>query len=615
MRKRITKAAAAAMVGAMALSSLAGCGSDASSTTAAATEKATEKATEAEKETEKAEEDTTAAEKETEGSEKETGSDNGSNAESVDYTQYASTEDKDSYGQDALDHWEPFAEKVTITIPVYDRSQAGLPAVDDNYWTQWVQKHFGDPMNIEVKYVAIPRNDVMTKYSTLIASGDQPTLMMEFDYPKVSQWANDGAMQPIDLEAFKEIAPTYYQKMADSDTVQYSTINDDTYFVFAERPATYTWITVVRKDWLDEVGMELPESYEEYTAAIDAIMEAGLCGDYPIGIYLPTAAYITNFGFRDYPVNEEEWAIHSSLGTPAFTMEATKRMLKRQNDEYHKGYYSTEYDLDADGSQAKADFINGKTFSYSGYTAADCQWLNEFYENNPDAELALASHWQSVEEGVTADHPVFRTDNPYGMAIGFSANATEDELKAAWMYLEWMSQPDVLFTLENGYEGKQFDFNEEGLPELNTDYEGDDILNYSGNADMTTVVHASREYGTIEQRLDLVSPKGVPQDLSDEIIQRDAEWRELVEEGYGYTDPQFSVTIDSEAEYSATLLSLWQEYSVELTKCDPSEFDSLYEELSQEFLDAGYQEILDERLEAYQNGQTSHLPDSVQVQE
>ena len=104
------------------------------------------------------------------------------------------------------------------------------------------------------------------------------------------------------------------------------------------------------------------------------------------------------------------------------------------------------------------------------------------------------------------------------------------------------------------------------------------------------------------------------QDLSAEIVQRDAEWRELVEEGYGYTDPQFSVSIDSEAEYSATLLSLWQEYSVELTKCDPAEFDSLYEELSQEFLDAGYQEILDERLEAYQNGQTSHLPDTVQVQ-
>ena len=59
--------------------------------------------------------------------------------------------------------WEPFAETVTITVPVYDRSKVGYPAVDDNYWTQYIQKEFGDKYNIDVNYVAIPRGDVMTK--------------------------------------------------------------------------------------------------------------------------------------------------------------------------------------------------------------------------------------------------------------------------------------------------------------------------------------------------------------------------------------------------------------------------------------------------------------------
>ena len=59
--------------------------------------------------------------------------------------------------------WEPFAEKVTITVPVYDRSKVGYPPVDDNYWTRWIQSEFGDKYNIDVKYVAIPRGDVMTK--------------------------------------------------------------------------------------------------------------------------------------------------------------------------------------------------------------------------------------------------------------------------------------------------------------------------------------------------------------------------------------------------------------------------------------------------------------------
>ena len=77
--------------------------------------------------------------------------------------------------------WEPFAENVTITVPVYDRSKQGYPAVDDNYWTKWVQSEFGDKWNITVQYVAIPRGDVMTKYNMLIAAGDTPTIMMEYD--------------------------------------------------------------------------------------------------------------------------------------------------------------------------------------------------------------------------------------------------------------------------------------------------------------------------------------------------------------------------------------------------------------------------------------------------
>ena len=41
--------------------------------------------------------------------------------------------------------------------------------------------------------------------------------------------------------------------------------------------------------------------------------------------------------------------------------------------------------------------------------------------------------------------------------------------------------------------------------------------------------------------------------------------------------------------------------------CAPEEFDALYDELTQKYLDAGYQAILDERLEQYQAGNTTKL--------
>ena len=511
--------------------------------------------------------------------------------------------------------WTPFEETVTITVPVYDRSKVGYPAVDDNYWTQYIQKEFGDKWNIDVNYVAIPRSDVMTKYSLLIAAGDTPTIMMEYDYPKVAQWANDGAMQTIDLEAFAKVAPTYYGKMVENNQLGYTDINGETYFVLSERPyynTTYTYVTFVRMDWLRAVGYDhVPTSYAEHKDAINKIIAAGLTDQAPIGEGLPTAAYVKNFGYRDIPVDEAEWAMHSSLGTASLSWEPTKRLLKRMNEEYHSGWYSSEFDLDTNSGtgadQMQTDFINGKTYQYGGYMSASVDWLNAFYANNPDAELAIASNYAAVEEGVHPDAQI-RADNPFGMIVGFSSYASKDQLKAAWMLMEWMIQPENLFVLENGVEGVTYTMGEDGLPVVIGDYTGTEMLNHNMNIDMTCLVHASKVVGTIEKSIAAITPQGIPQEFYQAMVDNYYELKEIADKGNAYSDPVFAVAIESEAEYSASLLSLYQEAFAKLVKCDPAEFDALYEELCQDYLDAGYQEIIDERLEAYEAGNTTKLP-------
>ena len=109
-----------------------------------------------------------------------------------------------------MDSWEPFAETVSIKIPVYDRGDNGngCSDVENNYWTNWVQENFGDKYNIKVEYVGITRSDVMTDYAMLASTNTLPTLCMEYDYDKLATWASDGYLQPIDLEQFKTVAPT-----------------------------------------------------------------------------------------------------------------------------------------------------------------------------------------------------------------------------------------------------------------------------------------------------------------------------------------------------------------------------------------------------------------------
>lgn len=524
--------------------------------------------------------------------------------------------DDTSEGGTGMESWKPFEDRVKITVPVYDRSLEGYPAVDDNYWTKWIQEEFGDKWNIDVEYVAIPRNDVMTRYNLLILGEETPTIMMEYDYPKVAEWANDGAMGTIELDEFAKIAPTYYQKMVDNDQLNYTDLNGETYFVLSERPfydAGYTYYDFYRLDWVKELGLNPPTNYTEYSEIIDKVIEAGLTDIEPIGLGLPSSAYVPNFAYRDHPVDEEEWAQHSSLGTASLSWEATEKFLRRRNEEYNKGWYSSEFDLDVDDggagtdSQMKTDFINGKSFKYGGYMSANVDWLTAFFENNPDAELGILDPNHVVESGV-ADQAINRADNPFGMIIGFSALATEDELTAAWMLMEWMIQEENLFVLENGIEGVTFEYDEEGVPVVDGDYRGEEMLNHNNNIDMTCLVHASKTLGDVEQSIGQISPKGLPQDFREDMMATWKKVKEIADDGRAYSDPVFAVAIDSESEYSATLLSLYQEYYAQLVKCKPEEFDSLYEELSEKYLQAGYQEIIDERLEAYTDGNTTTLP-------
>ena len=176
--------------------------------------------------------------------------------------------------------WEPFAENVSITIPVYDRGQAGVPNVEDNYWTKWIQENFGDKYNITVNYVAIPRSDVMNKYSMLAAADELPTVLMEYDYPKVTQWAADGYLTTFSMDEFAAVAPTYYQRMVTNNQLTYTQINGETYFVAAFRPyydTTYTFQTFVRQDWLDQIGYDhIPVTVTDYNEAMLKIKEAGI---------------------------------------------------------------------------------------------------------------------------------------------------------------------------------------------------------------------------------------------------------------------------------------------------------------------------------------------------
>lgn len=595
-KKMIQKLLTLTLSAAMVLGALTGCGGDADSQSSQP-EESTKESSEESKSSE--------ASQESQGSEDEV-------------SQSEESESSSGTAEGAgMEGWSAFAENVTLKIPVYDRGAEGVPDVKDNYWTKWVQENFGDQYNITVQYIPITRTQVMQDYALLSSSQNLPTILMEYDYDKLATWAEEGYLQTIDLDAFQEVAPTYYGKMVENNQLVYTELNDEKYFVLAERPyynTTPNFITFYRLDWLEQVGYDhIPLDRGEYLDAMQKIMDAGIAEHPGGGAMFASQGGEQVYSTREFPLNEEEWAIYGDFNIPAMSWPAHKEVLRRANEDYNLGITNPEY-YTIDATTAEANFTTGKTYAYGAYMAPSMPILDTFYANNPDAKLAVytfvSEERKTQPDPVVGDYPLYRADNAFGMTIGFSNFASEDEVKAAWMYLEWMIQPENLHTIQWGVEGETYNLDENGFEVAVSDYEGEYKLGYNGNKDYWCAVIEARNVGDMYDNIKLNSPKGYPQDFTEEITAIYDLNVKKAELGYPISDALFAVTINSVDEYRGDLQMKYAEFKDQLVMCAPEEFDALYDQLAQEYLDMGYQEILDERKAAYEAGKTTKLPDN-----
>ena len=553
MRKQTKRAAAIVMAAAMTTTLLAGCGGSGSS--AAASESAESSTSEASSE-----------------------ASTGEAAASGSYTDYSAG----------------FPERVTIQIPVYDRGFENWN-VADNYYTQWVQQEFGEKYNVDVEYVAISRSNEVTDYMQMIAAGTAPDIIMHYDMPQAVSYYDEGAMQDIDYDELAFYAPTYWAKM--QETIEtYGTIDDHQAFIFAERdPYYYNWVTLIRKDWCDQVGMEVPTTWEELQEVLAAWQEAGL-GTYNHELIIGSFTYF--YPWIEEGTTDEELALYLDLNVAPFTWSATENYLRAFNEMYNAGTLDPNFYLTTDDAMEKGKFVSGECGTYSFYMSNGTDVFTSLLANDPDAEVAILNSTPSiVAEGYT---PYYYEYPSYGMIMGINSQSTDEERAAVYMFLEWLSQPENLTYMQYGVEGETYTVGEDGINTLVADYTGEAALSQNQNKDYWCLVVESITYG--DEEMDLTANKSLlaPAGYED-LIQQSYDMCKANEDA-GLISPIFTSVVESSADYTADLKALWQEAYVACITAAPEDFDATYEEYCQEYLDAGYQDILDEKQELIDAG-------------
>jgi len=495
------------------------------------------------------------------------------------------------------DYSKGFPEKVNLEIPVYERAFEGWN-VTDNYYTRWIQKEFGDKYNVNVKFVPITRSSEVQDYEQLLASHKAPDIIFHYDMPQALAYYGEDVMQELDWNEIENYAPTYWKNM--SETIKkYGAVDGKNVFFFAARPEADNFTSIIRKDWVEKVGMKVEDltSLEKYNEMLVKWKEAGLG---VAGESLKKNNYNFNYAFRDWPIDPKQRALYSDLGVADLTTPATERYLRNLNYQYNNGLVDKEFYLRDDDNKIKAEFVAGKTGNYGFYLASNTDVLSATLANNPGAEFAVLPPGALVPEGLK---PQGRAYWPFGFIMGINYESSAQERAAVWLYLEWMSQPKNLFFLQNGVEGQNYTLDADGIAVKVPDFAGESKLSNNNNKDYWALVTEIAQYSTPEltrkANIRNWAPAGYEY-LAEDLIKyydQTAEFRT--------PDALFTVVLDKVNEYKADLNSLFQELYVKCVMAPTDQFDATYEAAKKAYLDAGYQEILDEKQKAIDAGKFS----------
>lgn len=507
-------------------------------------------------------------------------------------TTETSTTKNSNYENGAFkDYSKGFANQVTIKIPVYDRAFEGWD-VTNNYYTQWIQKQFGDKYNVKVQYVAIGRTTEVADYMQMIAAGTAPDIIFHYDMPQAVNYYSEGAIQDVDLNEIANYAPKYYSTLKDTIGT-YGKLDGKNAFVFGERQAIYyNYVSLIRQDWLDKVNMTMPKNVAELEKVLAAWKAAGLGNG---GGNLITSSFTYEYGYLPASLTDKDKALYLDLNVAPFTWQPTKDYLKQQNKMYNAGLIDPEFYLNEKDTDTKADFVSGKSGIYGLYMSSSTDVISSLLANNPSAKVATMNSTAGTVDG-TGDYYQYP---PYGMILGINSKTTDEQRAAIWMFLDWMSQKDNLFYLQNGVEGKNYTM-QDGIAVPVAGFKGETSLSKNNNKDywclVQEVAHYDTEEKTYKANLRTLAPAGYEDLIKDSYKYANDNAK------YGVITPIFTKAVTSVAEYSADLKAMWKSFYVDLVTCPADQFEAKYTKYSKEYLDGGYQKILDEKQKLINEG-------------
>ena len=348
---------------------------------------------------------------------------------------------------------EESGEKEKITVAIYDRGNLNPEegSMESNRWTEWINEN----APVEVEFVAIPRWTSTDKYSTLFASDSAPDLILEYSTSYLGSLISNDCLMPIGdlIDKYS----TNYKALLEQYPVmrKMGTVNGELYYLTQCNPVTTNHTLVMRKDWLDALELEIPQTVDDFYDVLHAFTYEDPDGNGSDDTYGYSLSFVSGqtiyrmFGNDGYIA----WGINEN-GELDYLWDRYAAATEFEKKLYDAGVVSKDFAADSSGEQSAQDFISGKQGCIALNNGVVSTTSDDFYANNPDGELVTIALPSSEYGSFTACLTT-------GCQVVGGINAKCKNPEAVIQYIDWMnSSVDIYDMLKYGgteYAEKQED--------------------------------------------------------------------------------------------------------------------------------------------------------------
>lgn len=357
------------------------------------------------------------------------------------------------------------------TLRIFCAKPGGPPIVRDSWGEVEFFQNAEEHLGVHVEWNEVDMMAMSTQFNLMVASGDYPDIISGvvelYSTGAVGAYENGVIMDFADLTY--DNMPNYWNRVhADSEIEKYVMTeegNELAVYVANDMSLTERGF-LIRKDWLDAVGLEVPETFDQLEEALTAFKNTYNCsnalyvGDSGLGVPALTGGY-------DIAYFDDDLALYVDDGqlVCSYMTEKYRDFLETMNRWINAGLLNGDMILNA-GSISMNDTQTYICTEQTGAFHTSANQLSTYYSSSENPAFDV------TPINVVVQNPGDDTINHFGafemvqsrQTLSVSTDCENPELALRWMDY-WYSDEGTEY-MTYGTEGLSYEKDANGVPQF-----------------------------------------------------------------------------------------------------------------------------------------------------